>query len=256
MLLLVMAMVLLHVHVSIPDTPWSVRHAGPDDRDAGPKETPDLAWEWEAPSIAAAAHELYGRGGDLDNDKSGKRTGDLSNATTVRLALEASKAAELIPWSRVNISGRMVGYKVHPASIEPARTAVRHSGATPAGVLSGSLAGRNQVRASWGQSVDAVVYYLVARAGAMDHALCGGVLCDANAGLPTAEFVDRRDLIMLDIDEKYNDVACGGDPIGCESSLSFKTQVWLHVAHRLFPEAPFVLKTDDDCYVKVAMWQN
>ena len=82
--------------------------------------------------------------------------------------------------------------------------------------------------------MDAVVYYLVARAGAMDHAFCGGVLCDANAGLPTAEFVDRRDLIMLelalDIDEKYNDVACGGDPIGCESSLSFKTQVWLHVA--------------------------
>ena len=156
MLFLVMAMVLLHVHVSIPDTPWSIRHAGPDDRDVGPKETPDLAWEWEAPSIAAAAYELYGRGGDLDNDKSsqitGKRTGDLSNATTVRLALEASKAAELIPWSRVNISGRMVGYKVHPASIEPARTAVRHSGATPAGVLSGSLAGRNQVRASWGWS--------------------------------------------------------------------------------------------------------
>ena len=255
----------------LPDAPWSIRHSGPDDRHAGTDDTPDLGWaQHEAPSIAVAA--LYG-GGDSDHDNTPwesdgsfarpavagvprARAKDSPNTTTVRLALEAAKSAELIPWSRVNISGRMVRYKVHPASIGPARAAVRHSGATPTGVLSGSLAGRNQVRTSWGQSVHAVVYFLVARAGAMDHAICGGVPCDANAGLPIAEFTVRQDLIMLDIDEKYNDVTCGGDPIGCESSLPFKTQVWLHVAHRLFPEAPFVLKTDDDCYVKVRLRGN
>ena len=74
----IMEIVLLHVHVSIPDTPRSIRHAGPDDRDAGPKETPDLP-------VLNQTYLL--RGGD-----------NMQHAVTVRDASELVECAFDVPW--------------------------------------------------------------------------------------------------------------------------------------------------------------
>lgn len=101
----------------------------------------------------------------------------------------------------------------------------------PVGVLSGGLSGpkrRQQIRISWAQQAKKTcVIFLVGR---------------LNGTWPEAEAKQYKDLLLFDFEDSYQ-------------QLSKKTAGWLLYAYRRFPEAKFVLKTDDDSYVRINMLQ-
>ena len=59
----------------------------------------------------------------------------------------------------------------------------------------------------------------------------------------------HQDLILLDMQEDYNTETS-------HSILPYKTGVWFLFAADRFPNAPFVLKTDDDSYVDIDRLQT
>jgi hypothetical protein len=107
------------------------------------------------------------------------------------------------------------------------RTSVLNSSqcAFPIGVLSGYAAKRANVRENWGQN--RCVFFVVGT---------------TNGAWPEEEQAQHQDLILLDTEEVYH---------GEDSILSYKTAAWFLFAHAHFPNASYVLKTDDDCYVDV-----
>ena len=101
----------------------------------------------------------------------------------------------------------------------------RHCTSLPVGVLSGYAVKRQAVRDTWGK--DFCVYFIVGK---------------KDGAWPEEEATQYGDLVLLDMEEIYR---------GNESILPYKTALWFYVAHQQFPEAMYVLKTDDDSYVNV-----
>jgi len=95
----------------------------------------------------------------------------------------------------------------------------------PVGVLSGYAPKRQAVRDTWGK--DICVYFIVGK---------------KDGAWPEEEARHHRDLLLLDMDEVYQ---------GITSILPYKTALWFYLAHKEFPQAAHVLKTDDDSYVQM-----
>eukprot|EP00624_Nannochloropsis_granulata_P004180 evm.model.NODE_31053_length_64317_cov_55.547771.4 len=98
---------------------------------------------------------------------------------------------------------------------------------TPVGVLSGYAPKRQAIRDTWGKGV--CLYFIVGKKDGL---------------WPEEEATRHDDLVMLDMEEMYTSI------------LSYKTAIWFYVAHEHFPQAMHVLKTDDDCYVKMSGLQE
>lgn len=124
--------------------------------------------------------------------------------------------AQMRPPMTTNIFGKSVTY------IAPS---FRNCKSLPIGVLSAYAPKRQSVRDTWGKNH--CVYFMV---GKIDGAW------------PYEEATRHSDLVLLDIDETYH---------GADSSLPYKTALWFYLVHQHFPNALYVLKTDDDSYVKV-----
>ena len=163
-------------------------------------------------------------------------SGELSKAGSPATDAPAGSAGEIDPESArddvagflertVLISGASVTYRVPAAlsSLSPGSADL-----LPIGVLSGYRSKRNQVRATWGKASGSAVFFLVAR---------------KEGQWPLAEFDEFQDMILLDLPEVYSQL---------ESVLPTKVQAWFHAAHTFLPDAPHVMKTDDDSFIDVA----
>lgn len=95
----------------------------------------------------------------------------------------------------------------------------------PIGVLSGYAERRQAVRSTYGKN--ACVYFVVGKRDGV---------------WPEQEAIEWKDIIMIDLEEVYH---------GERSILPHKTALWFHVANRLYSDASYILKTDDDSYVAV-----